>query len=266
VKKNYKISIVIPNFNGERFIWGCIESILSQSYQDYEIIIVDGKSTDGSHTIIEKFVWISKKIKWLKVNDTGISNGFNLGIEQADWDFVILLWSDDYLYDDILHKLNCYIVALSDFWYIDVTKCNIFCDSINYWSEHHQLIKRTPQSSIFTSANLIKYGNMVGFQNIFINRGWFNRYRINEKNKYSMDYESYFEMLKSGQIFVHLPEINSINCLWDNTTCKYWYQSQKEANGISLRYAKHWLDYLYVFKRFFLRESLRFAKYISLVK
>lgn len=260
--KKYKISIIIPNYNGEKFIEWCLKSILFQSYDHYEIIIVDGKSKDGSHEIIEIYQkQFSDKITWLKVHDTGISNGFNLGIEVARGDFVLLLGSDDYLYDGILQKLNTFISTISEYKDVEIEKCNFYCDSINYWSPKKQFIKRIPQTDIFSKKNLVKYGNISWFQNIYINRWWFQNFRINEKNKYSMDYETYFEMLKNNETFIHFPEINSINHLWDNTTCKYWYQSQKEANNIAFKNISNVIWYFYVFKRFFMREMLRLVKW-----
>lgn len=264
--KIYKISVIIPNFNWGRFIEGCIKSILAQAYDNYEIIIIDGKSTDNSHEIIKKYTWISNKIKWLDVLDIWISNGFNIWIKESKGDFVLLLWSDDYVYENIFLKLNQYINNINNFWYIDIKKCNVFCDSINYWSLKNQFIKRKPQTSLFTKNNLIRFWNIVWFQNIFINRWWFENHTINEENKYSMDFESYFEMIQNDQIFVYLPEINSINCLWDNTTCKYWYQSQKEANKISMKYANKITDYIFIFKRFITRELMRIAYFLAIIK
>ena len=204
-----KISVIIPNFNGGKYIEWCLEAILAQSYEQYEIIIVDWKSTDHSHAIIEKYQKLSSKITWLKVHDTWISNGFNLWIKAATWDFVLLLWSDDYLYEEIFQKLVDYLNKVDDFGYIDIKKCNVFCDSINYWSSRNEFVKRTPQTTAFTKDNLIAYGNICGFQNMYINRAWFTTYTINEQNKYSMDYECYFEMLEKNQSFIYLPEINS---------------------------------------------------------
>ena len=262
IKKQYTISIIIPNYNGERFIEWCLKSILSQSYEHYEVIIVDGKSTDHSHVIIEKYTKdYPQKIRWIKESDTGISHGFNLWIEAAKGDFVLLLGSDDYLYEEILEKLSRFIRTISYYSTISIEKCNFYCDSINYWSSEKKFTKRTPQTDIINRENLIKYGNISGFQNIYINRFWFLKYKINEYNKYSMDYESYFDMLKDGQEFIHFPEINTINYLGDNTTCKYWYQSQKEANTVAYKHAVTPIDYFYIVKRYILREILRFIRW-----
>ena len=150
------------------------------------------------------------------------------------------------MYEDIFIKLNQFSNTLSRYSTVSIEKCNFYCDSINYWSLEKKFIKRIPQTDFINRENLIKYGNISGFQNIYINRAWFKKYKINEENKYSMDYESYFEMLKDGQEFIHFPEINSINYLGDNTTCKYWYQSQKEANTVAYKNAINLIDYFYI--------------------
>ncbi len=260
--KNYKISIIIPNYNGEHFIGGCLESIFIQEYENYEIIVVDGKSTDTSHSIIEKYLQkYPDKIRWLNIIDWGISQGFNLWIAAATGEFVLLLWSDDYLYVWIFEKLNTFINLISQYSTVNIEKSNFYCDSINYWSLEKKFTKRIPQTDSINRENLSKYGNIIGFQNIYINRKWFNNFKINEKNKYSMDYESYFEMLHNKQEFIHFPEINSINYLGDNTTCKYWYQSQKEANGVAFKNAIYLKDYIYIVYRYFVRETLRWIRW-----
>ncbi len=260
ITKQYKISVIIPNYNWEKYLEWCLESILAQNYEDYEIIIIDGKSNDNSHAIIEKYLLISGKIRWLHVSDTGISHAFNLGIQEASGDFLLLLWNDDYLYPGIFRKLDWFLSAIDGYGDVDISSVHLFCDSINYWAPEKKYLKRTPQSDILNKDNLIRFGNMCWFQNIYINKTWFEHYRINEKNKYSMDYESYFAMLEMNQTFIHFPEINSINHLWDNTTCKYWYQSQKEANGIALQNATKPIHFFSIFIRFLTRELLSLIK------
>ena len=73
-KKTYNplVSIITPNFNGEVFLEKTIQSVINQSYQNIEYIVIDGGSTDGSHAIIEKY---KKFINYLKIeNDNGIMN------------------------------------------------------------------------------------------------------------------------------------------------------------------------------------------------
>ncbi len=260
LEKKLKLSIIIPNYNWGQFLEWCLNSIINQDYNNYEIIIVDWKSCDNSHEIIIKYVNLYSNIKWIDTIDSWISNAFNIWIENATWDYILLLWSDDYLNIWIFTKLISYINNINNFWCVDIKNCNIFCDSINYWSNKNELIKRTPQTSFFSKNNLIKFWNIIWFQNIYINKNWLKNYKINEKNKFSMDYETYFDMLNNWEKFIYLPEINSINYLWNNTTCKYWYNSQKEANWIALKNSTNIINYVYVFKRFLVRVLLKLFK------
>ena len=78
-----KLSIVIPIYNAERWLKDCIDSILTQDYQDYEIILIDDGSTDGSGEICESFATEDNRIKVLHIENGGLGNARNVGIENA---------------------------------------------------------------------------------------------------------------------------------------------------------------------------------------
>jgi glycosyltransferase involved in cell wall biosynthesis len=98
-----KISVVIPVFNASKSIKDALNSIVNQSYQPYEIIIINDCSTDGSSEIIEKFTLGSSNIFFidLKVN-SGVSFCRNLGWNKSSGDYVAFLDSDDYWIQDKL--------------------------------------------------------------------------------------------------------------------------------------------------------------------
>lgn len=80
------LSIVIANYNYGDLIESSIESILNQDCQDYELIIVDGNSTDNSVSVIKQY---EKHIAWwVSEPDTGQSNAFNKGFEHAQGEFI----------------------------------------------------------------------------------------------------------------------------------------------------------------------------------
>lgn len=96
--KNNLVSIIIPTYNSEKFLEETILSIMNQSYQNIEIIIIDGCSKDGTIDIINKYknhlgYFISEK-------DSGQSNAINKGFKVAKGDIVTWLGSDDVLYTD----------------------------------------------------------------------------------------------------------------------------------------------------------------------
>lgn len=99
-----KISIITINYNDCNGLQQTIESVISQSYQEFEYIVIDGDSTDNSKTVLEKF---SEKINyWVSEPDTGIYNAMNKGIGFAKGEYLLFLNSGDELYDShVLQKM-----------------------------------------------------------------------------------------------------------------------------------------------------------------
>lgn len=98
------VSIIIPNYNNERFIKECIESVINQTYQNIEIIVVDDESTDGSIRIINE---LQKEYNILlfqqKHSNAAIAR--NYGIKNAKGKFLLFLDSDDVLYENAIEVL-----------------------------------------------------------------------------------------------------------------------------------------------------------------
>lgn len=91
--KKPMVSIVIANYNYGRFLEEAIQSVLSQSCKDYELIIVDGGSTDNSVEIIKKYE--DKLAWWVSEKDKGQSDAFNKGFQKANGHFLTWLNADD---------------------------------------------------------------------------------------------------------------------------------------------------------------------------
>ena len=102
-----EVSIVIPMYNSEKSIERCLNSIKLQTYHNYEIIIIDDGSTDGSLLVCEKFKKINDKIlfKIIKQKNKGPSAARNIGIENASGKYIIFVDCDDYLEEDFIEKL-----------------------------------------------------------------------------------------------------------------------------------------------------------------
>ena len=100
--KKLKISIITVSYNQGKYIEDNILSVLNQHYQNYEHIIIDACSTDGTIEILKKY----PHIIWTSEPDNGQSDGLNKGFRKATGDIIAWVNSDDKLYPNALEIIN----------------------------------------------------------------------------------------------------------------------------------------------------------------
>ena len=143
MKKNI-ITVIIPVYNSEKYLEKTIKSILEQTYNNYELILIDNGSTDNSAEICKKYQEKDKRVKFYIQSKKGVSNARNMGIEKATGEFICFVDSDDYIEKDMLNSyMDIYIkykpdLIVSGFFSevedIDgkVQMDEIYCDDKNY--------------------------------------------------------------------------------------------------------------------------------------
>ena len=87
-----KVSVIIPTYNREKFVGRAIESVLNQTYKDYEIIVVDDGSMDNTKSVLAQF---DNKIQYVYQENHGISGARNRGIQESKGEYIAFLDSDD---------------------------------------------------------------------------------------------------------------------------------------------------------------------------
>ena len=99
-----KVSVIIPNYNGERFLVQCLNSVIKQNYDNKEIIIIDDGSTDESRKIIEKYIKEHSEHNIIPIFQANMNASIarNEGIKVASGKYVVFLDSDDILEDNII--------------------------------------------------------------------------------------------------------------------------------------------------------------------
>lgn len=100
-----KFSIVIPVYNVEKYIDKCLNSILCQSYDNFEVIIVNDGTKDNSQKIIDKYVKKDKRFKSYIKKNGGLSSARNYGLDYVKGDYLLFVDSDDYIEPELLKKL-----------------------------------------------------------------------------------------------------------------------------------------------------------------
>jgi len=107
MNRGWLVSIIMPSYNSDRFIGMAIESVLNQSYENWELLIVDGLSVDKTREIIKKYCAKDYRIKLIdNENDEGPSQARSVGILASRGDYIAFLDSDDIW---LTHKLNTQI-------------------------------------------------------------------------------------------------------------------------------------------------------------
>ncbi len=117
-----KVSIIIPSFNSEKVLAAAIESVLNQSFNDFELLIIDGLSTDNTLNIAKSYV--DNRIIIISEKDKGIYDAMNKGVALANGLWLYFLGSDDILLDsNVLQRVfedNKIITENSDFLYANI--------------------------------------------------------------------------------------------------------------------------------------------------
>ena len=99
------ITIVVPVYNVEKYISDCLDSLISQTYKNIEIILVDDGSTDMSGAICDRYTALDARIKVIHKQNEGLGFARNTGLEVAQGKFVAFIDSDDMADADLVEKL-----------------------------------------------------------------------------------------------------------------------------------------------------------------
>ena len=122
---NQLISIIIPVFNAEKYLRQCLDSILAQTYTNYEVVIINDGSTDKSGDIIDDYGKYDDKIHPYHRNNGGVSSARNFGISVASGEYICFIDADDIICNNYLDILYTAIQkgadsSIAGFKHIDV--------------------------------------------------------------------------------------------------------------------------------------------------
>lgn len=236
-----KISIIIPSFNQGHFLTDTIQSILDQNYDNVEIIVMDGGSTDNSVAVIKSFQ--DKIVYWQSKKDNGQSDAINRGFKIATGEFVTWLNSDDILLHGALKAVDDMIQRNPN--------CDFFLGNL-LWMNRDGLIIRVGKSESpngFTNRKLL-FSN--GGPSAFMRRstleqvGW-----LREDFHYMMDTELWHRLIATGHHFKRIPKYiwalrlhedakmsghNFAGSELANKNHPSWIQKQKETDFIAANY------------------------------
>ncbi len=193
-----KVSIITVCYNSSNTIRSTIDSVISQSYNDIEHIIIDGASTDGTIDIVKSYG--NKVSKFISEPDNGIYNAMNKGIKLATGEIVGVLNSDDFFYNDNIIQgiVDGFQNNEIDALYGDVlfVKPNNIQKVVRYYSSKRFRI------------SMFKYGFMPAHPSFYVKREFFGKYGYyKEDYKIGADFELLIRFLYNHKIRVKYLQI-----------------------------------------------------------
>ena len=235
-----KISIIIPVYNAEKFLEKLFTSILNQTYNNYEVVLVNDGSTDNSHKIIENYKSKSEKIKCITIENSGPGIARKIGFENSTGELLFFIDSDDFLpKDNILEEIS-EIYDKSNF---DILIFNF----IRKYNEKENIVNAFFSKNIkegLQSADYLKKNDLAGalWCKIFKREKMKSEYFYDANN-----YEDYYTTYK------YLEECN--NFYYTNKI--FYYANRDNQNSISKKN-----NYNKIYKTVdLLKEMYNFSKY-----
>jgi glycosyltransferase involved in cell wall biosynthesis len=194
-----KLSIITINYNNAKGLEKTIKSVVNQTYTDFEYIIIDGGSTDGSVAIIKQNE--DKITYWVSEPDKGIYNAMNKGIKKASGTYLLFLNGDDYLINNKVIEENSVHLKNKDLIYFDII----------YETENKSRKVTYPDKLNF----YFFYTNTICHQAVFFKRELFSKYGFYDENlKIISDWK--FIMLAIIKYGVSYAHISNVFCVFDN--------------------------------------------------
>jgi glycosyltransferase involved in cell wall biosynthesis len=194
-----KVSIITPVYNNRKTVEDCIRSVLSQTYQDTEYLVIDGGSTDGTTEVIRPYR--AKIALWVSEPDTGIYSALNKGLSLATGEAVGILHSDDiYAHERVVEKVvEAFGKSGADSVYGDLKYVNR--------NDPKRVIRRWKSSPFIPGK--FRYGWMPPHPTFFVKKKVFENYGgFNENLRIAADYELMLRFLEKHRVSTHyLPEV-----------------------------------------------------------
>lgn len=199
-----KFSIITIAFNSEKTIERTIKSVLSQTYIDYEYIIVDGGSKDSTHDVIKKYEPLFEgRMKWKSEPDKGIYNAINKGLLRSNGEIIGIVNSDDWLEPDSLKKI---VEAASSINDIDKS---IICGSLRFhYNNGGSQIFKSDKAKFEKGIEKHSFGHGAYHPSMFVGRDVYKEIGFFDENyKIAGDIDFVYRCYKSGVKFYFIDSV-----------------------------------------------------------
>jgi len=213
------LSIIIPVYNVEKYLNRCLDSILTDRFDEFEVILIDDGSTDGSGIICEEYCKKYNNVLLFHKENGGASDARNFGTQKANGKYIWYIDSDDYISNnsisdviDLLMKNDCDVMVCQSKKVYEnnkiVDECNYSIRTGMYSSnEFMETMRNNPKSIIFCPQYYIVNSDFVKENKIFFHKGiiyedelWIPQLILNAKRIYYSGLNNYFHFMRNESV------------------------------------------------------------------
>lgn len=274
-----KISVIIPVYNVEDYLPKCVDSVLAQVEQDFEVLLVDDGSTDNCSTVCDEYHQKDGRIKVFHKPNGGLSSARNLGLDNAKGEWVFFLDSDDYIDEneltipeeykdaDVIAKPIIYEYGTADSGSIPIhrkhlTKNRVYAVDIEIWrmfTNSSELVRNAVWSKLFRHELIgdLRFDvNAAGYEDLV-----FTHMIISKIHKYAFsDIGAYYYVQRSGSI-VHndnTTPMEKVDRFFDDDGINEWYLRPMFVKDFLANLASWMLHHKYI--RLLSKERIGFIE------
>lgn len=224
-----KIGIVVPVYNAEMYLERCITSVLNQTYQNIELVLVDDGSTDNSGKICDDYAKKDGKVHVIHQNNHGVLYARYMGVKKTECDYATFIDADDWIAEDTYEKMSFYmdqdvdVISFKITKYFDDSYQCMYLNSFQYGLYNKQQIEEQIFPTMIWDLNRWTYGLIPSLCNKLIKKEFF----INELYKvkdlpvfYGQDVAVIYPLMTQVSSFVNVEE-------------GLYYHRQRKTNDIA---------------------------------
>ena len=219
MSKDIKVSVIVPVYNAEKYIKRCLDSILAQSFRDFEVLLIDDGSTDNSGKICDEYALNDNRIRVIHNENCGVAASRNVGIKEAQGDYIAFVDSDDYIESDMLEIM----VARAEKYNSDIVMCNYFTDEGGKITKAQMSYKE-----VYDGADVVKNELLYLYYTDYHNGLYSLWNKLIKKSIYYSNDIFFDESLKRGEdawfVFQCLKHCKRVDCIPE--AFYYYYQNQ----------------------------------------
>ena len=226
------ISVIVPVYNTEPYLPRCIDSILGQSFTDFELLLVDDGSTDGSGAICDAYAAKDSRVRVFHKENGGVSSARNLGLDNAKGEWVTFIDSDDFIEDDYFSvSLEENVDLCVQNWkFANGLVRDWFESQVVFQEECVRFLKDNIHTDMFRTVCCFFFLRKILVDN---NIKFDTRFRLGEDTLFVMDY---YRCVNSIRVMANSCYIYNRQDDWNDKYCLSFVEAQDYLNEFMDRY------------------------------